>query len=245
MGVTFRLFRKAAGDGGEVQQDIRLTLSEARVIGALMEKETTTPDQYPLSLNALKLACNQKTSRDPVMSLTDDQVRETLDSLRKKHLVLERSGFGSRVPKFKQRFCNTEFSSLQFTDHERSIVCALLLRGPQTPGQLRTNTHRLCDFTDVSEVERTLQSLAERSDGPFVKRLSREPGKRESRFCELFSERAEHESDATAEADETSARDLDEPSGGVDRMHDLENRVTALEEEIKDIKRRLFTDPFE
>jgi len=224
----------------EVQQDIRLTALEARVIGALLEKEITTPDQYPLSLNALKLACNQKTSRDPVMSLTDQQVQETLDGLRKKHLVLERSGFGSRVPKFKQRFCNTEFSSLQFTDRERGIVCALLLRGAQTPGQLRTNTHRLCEFTDVSDVEQTLQDLMERSDGPFVRRLSREPGKRESRFCELFSDQDARDSDAAAATDET--RYQEEPTGG-DGLQDLENRVAALEEEIAEIRRHMFPDP--
>lgn len=226
-----------------MQQDIRLTAMEARVVGALMEKEITTPDQYPLSLNALKLACNQKTSRDPVMSMTDEQVQETLDTLRKKHLVLERSGFGSRVPKFKQRFCNTEFSSLQFTDQERGIVCALLLRGAQTPGQLRTNTHRLCEFADVSEVEQTLQDLMERSDGPFVVRLSREPGKRESRFSQLFCPDAEHAAEAPADTEDTGAPSSSRQPQDTDRLSALEDRLTTLEEEIAMMKRHLFPDP--
>jgi len=228
-----------------VQQDIRLTETEARLIGALLEKEITTPDQYPLSLNALKLACNQKTSRDPVMTLTDEQVQDTLDGLRRKHLVLERSGFGSRVPKFKQRFCNTEFSSLQFDDQERGVVCALLLRGPQTPGQLRTNTHRLCEFADVTKVEQTLVNLMHRPDGPFVARLSREAGKREFRFRELFSEGTAHleqESPGDMEAVGDTAR---YPSEEPDRVADLEQRVAMLEAEVEAIRQRVFPEPFE
>ena len=226
-----------------MQHEVRLTAVEARVVGALLEKEVATPDQYPLSLNALKLACNQKTSRDPVMALTDDQLQETLDGLRKKHLVLERSGFGSRVPKFKQRFCNTEFSALQFTDQERGIVCALLLRGPQTPGQLRTNTHRLCEFTDVSEVERVLDALMERPDGPFVARLAREPGKRECRFAELFSEDSGERLDPAPAEDDRNAPPS--PSPSPDRLASLEARVAALEEEVETLKRKAFPEPFE
>ncbi len=225
-----------------MQQDITLTAIEARLVGALMEKEITTPDQYPLSLNALKMACNQKTSRDPVMSLTDGQVQEALDALRKKHLVLERSGFGSRVPKFKQRFCNTEFSSLQFTDQERGIICALLLRGAQTPGQLRTNTHRLCEFADVSEVERTLQDLMERSDGPFVARLAREPGKREDRFVQLFSPDSEHLTEIPAAAEEALSRARPDLPGDGDRLSDLEDRVAGLEAEIATLKKHMFPE---
>ncbi len=225
-----------------MQQDIRLTAMEARVVGALLEKEVATPDQYPLSLNALKLACNQKTSRDPVMCLSDEEVQETLDGLRKKHLVLERSGFGSRVPKFKQRFCNTEFSALQFSVRERGIVCALLLRGPQTPGQLRTNTHRLCEFDDVSEVEATLQDLMERPDGPFVSRLAREPGKRESRFVQLFSAESQSPEEPDGGMAEVSAEPRPEGGGKRDPLSALDDRVAALEAEIATIKRHLFPD---
>ena len=122
----------------------QLSSQEARVIGSLIEKQITTPEQYPLSLNALVLACNQKSNRDPVLELTEQAVKELIDALGGKHLVIEKTGFGSRVPKYQQHFCNTEFSALQFTPQERAILCELLLRGPQTPGELRSRTNRLC-----------------------------------------------------------------------------------------------------
>jgi uncharacterized protein YceH (UPF0502 family) len=167
--------------------DINLTLYETRVIGCLLEKEITTPDQYPLSLNALQSACNQKSNRDPVIELDERTVQETVDELIRKHLVSDRSGFGSRVVKYQHRFCNTEFSSLKFTAQELGIVCVLLLRGPQTPGELRTHAQRLCRFADLREVEETLKGLTEREDGPFVMRLPREVGRREARYAHLFS----------------------------------------------------------
>ena len=159
--------------------DLVLDEHETRVIGCLLEKEITTPDQYPLSLNALTNACNQKSNRDPVMSLAEADVLAALDSLRGKHLILEKSGFGSRVAKYQHRFCNTQFGTLQFSEQELGLVCVLLLRGPQTPGELRSRTQRLCRFGDVGELEACLEALAGRDDGPFVVRLAREPGKRE------------------------------------------------------------------
>ncbi len=131
---------------------IELTTVEARVIGCLLEKEATTPEQYPLSLNSLTTACNQKSNREPVMSLSESEVLDAIDTLISRHLVSDESGFNSRVSKYRHRFCNTEFGDLQFTDQERGIVCCLLLRGPQTPGELRTRTQRLCQFQDVKEV---------------------------------------------------------------------------------------------
>src|ERR1700691_3417303 len=162
---------------------IELTALEARVIGCLIEKQITTPDQYPLSLNALLLACNQKSNRDPVLELTDRSVQELVDGLMRKHLVLEKSGFGSRVAKFQQRFCNTEFSALQFTPQERAILCELLLRGPQTPGELRTRASRMAEFTDVTQVEAALETLSQREGGACVVRLAREPGRRDARYA--------------------------------------------------------------
>lgn len=216
-----------------MRNDIRLSAAEARVIGSLIEKEVTTPDQYPLSLNALRLACNQKSSREPVMSLSDDQLQDVIESLRKKHLVMERSGFGSRVPKFKQRFCNTEFSSLQFTSEERGIVCALMLRGPQTPGELRSHTNRLCEFADVGQVDETLEHLMERPDGPFVAKLPREPGKRECRFMHLFCGPGEPEpkiDDRPPVADEAP---------DTDPLRALERRVESLERQVAEMQTRL------
>src|ERR687889_703067 len=156
--------------------NIQLTALEARVIGSLIEKAITTPDQYPLSVNALTNACNQKSNRDPVLDLDERTVQETLDGLAKKHLVLERSGFGSRVPKYQHRFCNTGFGTLEFTPVQTAIICELLLRGPQTPGELRTRVSRMAEVQDVSEIEEALEKLATREGGPFVVRLPREAG---------------------------------------------------------------------
>jgi hypothetical protein len=214
--------------------DIELTLNEARVIGSLIEKEITTPDQYPLSLNALTNACNQKSNRDPVLELDEAAVQETLDALVKRSMVSDQSGFGSRTTKYKHRFCNTEFGLLKFTEQELGIVCALLLRGPQTPGELRTHTNRLCRFNDMQEVESALNRLMERSDGPFVARLPREPGKRESRYMHLFS------GDAPAVEFSGSARSTPEPTDSErERLELLELRVDELEQEIVQLKRAL------
>ncbi|HTE40675.1 MAG TPA: DUF480 domain-containing protein, partial [Steroidobacteraceae bacterium] len=167
--------------------NIELTALEARAIGCMIEKQITTPDQYPLSLNALTNACNQKSNRDPVLDLDERAVQQVLDGLVRKHHVIERSGFGSRVPKYQHVFCNTEFGSLKFTPVETAIVCELLLRGPQTPGELRTRAARMCELSDVSQIDSALQHLMTRPDGPFVTRLEREAGRRDSRYAQLFS----------------------------------------------------------
>src|SRR5215475_11440015 len=160
---------------------LELSSLEVRVIGCLIEKAITTPDQYPLSLNALVNACNQKSNRDPVMDLDEATVQQTLDGLSKKHLVIEKSGFGSRVRKYQHRFCNTEFGSLKLDPQELAIVCELLLRGPQTPGELRTRASRMAPFAETSGVEAALTRLVERPDGPYVVQLAREPNRRDSR----------------------------------------------------------------
>jgi len=166
--------------------NVELSAPEARVIGCLIEKQITTADQYPLSLNALVNACNQKSNRDPVLELSEAEVQGTLDRLARKHLVVERSGFGSRVPKYQHRFCNTEFGTLKLDAQELAILCELLLRGAQTPGELRSRAARMAAFADVAEVESALDRLAERAGGALVARLAREPGRREARFAHLF-----------------------------------------------------------
>src|SRR6201991_4921185 len=166
---------------------VELTALEARVVGCLIEKQITTPDQYPLSLNALVNACNQKSNRDPVLELDERTVHQTVEDLGGKHLIVEKSGFGSRVPKYQHRFCNTEYGTLKFDPQELAIVCELLLRGPQTPGELRSRASRMAPFGDVSEVETALETLRAREDGPFVVRLVREPGRIDSRYAHLFS----------------------------------------------------------
>jgi uncharacterized protein YceH (UPF0502 family) len=204
------------------------------VIGCLLEKHRTTPEHYPLSLNALTNACNQKSSRDPVLELEEATVQDTIDTLMKKHYVVEKSGFGSRVTKYQHRFCNTEFGALKFSEQELGIVCVLLLRGPQTPGELRTRTERLCKFQDIHEVESALDQLMQRDDGPFVVKLPREPGKRETRFAHLFGSETEMR-DAAAPAYAVSAG-----SGtDADRMEQLEHTVNQLSNEIAILKERL------
>ncbi|PML78636.1 YceH family protein [Enterovibrio norvegicus] len=203
---------------------IELTPYEARVIGCLLEKEVTTPEQYPLTLNGLTTAVNQKSNRDPVYSLTEAEVLDTVEQLKAKRLISDLEGFGSRVTKYQHRFCNTEFGSLQFSDQQRGMVCVLLLRGPQTPGELRTRTNRLCEFTDVKEVESVLAVMQEKA---YVAALPREPGKRESRYTHLFGTETPETASPVAfvESTPTSA-----PSS------DLAARVESLEREVEELK---------
>jgi uncharacterized protein YceH (UPF0502 family) len=220
----------------EAVMNIEFSPNEARVIGCLIEKEITTPDQYPLSLNALTNACNQKTNRDPVLELSEAEVQQSVDSLMKKYMVSDKSaGYGGRVTKYKHRFCNTEFGSLKFSKQELGIICVLLLRGPQTPGELRARTNRLCEFADAEEVESTLRNLMSREDGPFIARLARAPGARESRYAHLFS--GAIESVPESEAAEPAAAASGGPSLS-QRVSALEQLVEQLRAEIGELKAR-------
>lgn len=212
--------------------NLELSLIETRIIGCLIEKEKTTPDQYPLSLNALTNACNQKSNRDPVMNLSEVEVQQTVDELVKKHLVSSAGGASSRVTKYRHRFANTEFSQYQFNDREMGIVCVLFLRGPQTPGELRGRTNRLCEFNDIQQVEDTLEQLSTREDGPFVVKLPREPGRRESRYAHLFSGEVDISQLPTASEPVTRAEDTN-------RLDTLEQRVNQLEVELAQLKELL------
>ena len=202
-----------------------LTATEARVIGCLLEKQVTTPEQYPLSVNGVVTACNQKTNREPVMNLSESDVQEQLDNLVKRHFLRTVSGFGNRVTKYEQRFCNSEFGNLKLSAAEVAVITTLLLRGAQTPGELRSRASRMYEFSDMAEVESTLENLATREDGPYVIRLAREPGKRESRYMHLFCGEVD---EAVAAADQLPAA-----SG------DLQARVEALETEVAELKQRL------
>lgn len=214
-----------------------LSLHETRVIACLIEKEITTPEQYPLSLNALTNACNQKSNRDPVLDLDEATVQQLVDQLTKKRLVSEQSGYGNRVPKFQHLFCNTNFGTLKFSPQELAIVCELFLRGAQTPGELRSRASRMCRFGDVTEVEAVLDGLASREDGPFVLRLAREPGRRESRYAHLFS--GEPAGGSDSEPRSGAAARAPAPSAGEERMDRLELRVAELEAEVEELKQRL------
>jgi uncharacterized protein len=225
---------------------IELNALEARIIGCLIEKQITTPDQYPLSLNALVNACNQKSNREPLMALDELTVQKTVDELARKHLLLDRSGFGSRVAKYRHCFCNTEFGTLKFDPQELAIMCELLLRGPQTPGELRSRASRMAAFTDVTEVEAILERLSERDGGPYVSRLAREPGRRESRYAHLFGGTiAEHENSKPADAQSPTpgTTSLTESSlttsGQEERLTRLEQEVQSLRAELSALKARL------
>ncbi len=238
--------------GGGADPPMKLTeLSalEARVIGCLIEKQITTPDQYPLSLNALVNACNQKSNRDPLMDVDEPTVQRTLDDLGKKHLIVDRSGFGSRVPKYQHRFCNTEFGTLKLSPQEVAIVCELLLRGPQTPGELRPRAARMAPFGDTDQVEAILEGLRTREDGPFVVRLARQAGRRDSQWAHLFSGPV----DAGVETDVPAVRPAAPamaanpvavaPSGTstpeTSRIERLESEVRQLREELDSLKKQL------
>jgi hypothetical protein len=213
----------------------QLSALETRVIGSLIEKQITTPEQYPLSLNALVLACNQKSNRDPVLELNDRAVQELIDGLMRRHMVLEKSGFGSRVPKYQQRFCNTEFSALQFTPQERAILCELLLRGPQTPGELRTRASRMSEFTDVAQVEAALEHLARHDAGACVVRLAREAGRRDARYAHLFSGEVHTASAAAPEPEATAVP--------ADRLTALEQQVRELRDELQALRQAMPRPP--
>jgi len=211
---------------------IELTPHEARVIGCLIEKQIATPDQYPLSLNALVNACNQKSNRDPVLALEEREVQAVVDGLMKRQLVLEKSGFGSRVPKYQHLFCNTQFGTLKFSPRGTAIVCELLLRGPQTPGELRTHASRLAPVHDVSEVENELEDLMTRPDGPFVAKLTREPGRRESRYMHLFS----GEAPPYVEDEQRPSRSAPASAAGVSAA---EERISALEAAVAELRHEI------
>lgn len=212
--------------------NIELTPIEARIIGCLIEKEVTTPDYYPLTLNSLTTACNQKSNRDPVMALSEAEAMDAAQALIDRRLMTDESGFNSRVSKFRHRFCNTEFGSLKLTEQERGIVCCMLLRGAQTPGEIRTRTNRLCEFTDVKQVEALLEQMAAREEGALVVKLPREPGKRESRYQHLFCGEVDVESYAAATPMAlSSSQNLYE-----ERISTLEQQVAELKSQVEELK---------
>ncbi len=217
---------------------IRLNPLEARVIGCLIEKEIVTPAQYPLSLNALVDACNQKSSRDPVLQLSADEVQRVVDGLLKRHLLSDRGGFGSRVTKYQHRFGNVGFGSTEFTAQELGILCVLLLRGPQTPGDLRARTGRLCQFSDAQETERVLDGLMRRKDGPFVARLAPEPGRREARYRHLFGDDENGDRAVESAAPQTESKPPP-PSPERDRTEQLEDLVLEMQQRLDELSARV------
>jgi len=215
---------------------LNLTASEARVIGCLMEKSVVTPDQYPLTLNALTNACNQKSGRNPVMSLEPGMVQRTARGLAAKHLVHAEENFKSGVEKYKQRFCNSNFSDYQFDPPQFAIVCLLFLRGPQTPGELRARSGRLHTFTDNAAVVDALTDLIEREGSPLAVKLPRTPGRKDSEYMHLFSGPI----DVEAHANQAQAAKATATSERVN-VSELAQRVSKLEAEVAELKEQLMT----
>ncbi len=200
---------------------------EVRVLGALIEKDITTPDYYPLSLNALVNACNQKNNRDPVMNLDEEAVRQALSSLQEKRFAGPAGGADSRVTKYEHRLQEV----FNFDRREIAVICVLLLRGPQTPGELRGRTDRMYRFEALDDVQSTLQRLMERNP-PLVRVLPRQPGTKESRYMHLFAgDLAVSEHEATVETTHRGdSRD--------ERIAVLESELSSLKREVEDLRRQ-------
>ncbi len=213
---------------------LNLTANEARIIGCLIEKSIVTPDQYPLTLNALTNACNQKSSRNPVMSLQQGEVQHTIRELESKTLVRVDENFKSRVEKYIQRFCNTRYSDYQFDPPQLAIICLLLLRGPQTPGELKAHSGRLHSFADNVAVVDALKMLIEWESGPLVVILPRTPGRKDAEYMHLFSGPIDVE--AHAEKAQVAAA---AGSPGHSSVSALEQRVSNLEAEVAELKEQL------
>lgn len=211
-----------------------LTDIECRIIGCLMEKSVYTPDQYPLTLNSLVLACNQKSSREPVMALESGTVQNALRQLEGKHLVVCDENFRGRAERYSQRFCNTPFSELQLSPEEFAVTCLLLLRGAQTPGEIRARSGRLFEFPDNVAVTDTLQALIDRAGSPLAARLPKTTGRQDHTYVHCFS----------GAVDSVTAEDVVESSEGsgvrrVDRIAELERRVDALEQALTSLRGQL------
>ena len=210
---------------------ITLSSEQCRVIGVMLEKETTTPEQYPLSLNGITTGCNQKSNREPVMSLSENDVQNVIDELVQMNQLMVDHKASTRVNKYFHRFCNTEFGNLKFTPQQRAIICVLLLRGPQTPGELRTRTSRLADFKDVNEVEAALHELQDLNGQVLVKKLEREPGKRECRYVHLLSE-FDETSMVSASGTQTEVASSEDKAQLNQRVTELEQQVASLTEQV-------------
>jgi len=204
-----------------------LTDTEIRVLGSLVEKDITTPDYYPLSLNALVNACNQKNNREPVTNLTEEQVRQSLSTLQEKRLAGPASGADSRVSKYEHRLQEV----FNFTRGEIAVMCVMLLRGPQTPGELRGRTERMYQFETLDDVQSNLQRLIQK-DPPLVKMLARQPGTKENRYAHLLAGEIE-------EAEVTRVEKALAPSASeASRIQSLEAEISELKTEIASLKQQ-------
>ncbi len=225
----------------ENEASVALTSEEARVLGCLLEKEATTPDIYPLSINALLSACNQKTNRNPVVDYEEDLLAEALEGLREKALIYRVDGAGSRVPKYKHRI----EERLGLDGAGKALLAVLLLRGPQTVGELRVRTERMHPFVDLEAVESALTEIAEDCEVPLWKKLDPTPGQKEVRYAHLFF--GDIELSASAQASVANEAPLSSLQARNERMAHLEARVADLESELQAMREAFhrFRDQFE
>lgn len=217
-----------------------LTPEEVRIIGCLMEKSVTTPDQYPLTANALTNACNQKSSRNPVMSLEQDDVQRICHQLKDKNLIWIEENFKKNIEKYDHRFCNSLLGTNQFDPAEYAIICLLLLRGPQTPGELRSRSGRLFSFENNQQVSKTLDALMAPDRGPLVCRLARQAGRKDHEYMHLFAGEIESVPEDPATASRVSL-----PANNAlnkQKVSLLETRVAVLEKALTDLAERLGED---
>ena len=214
--------------------DMVLTPLEVRVLGCLVEKEATTPENYPLSLNALTNACNQKTNREPVMELEERTVQATIDGLIRKTLVASRSGAGSRVAKYAHRLRDRLRPDFDFTPEELAPLCELMLRGPQTLGELRTRSSRILEFADSAALASALERLERRADGPYVRRLGRRPGQKEARYAHLLAGEPPAEPETAVVGEDSTIT-----SDDVARLAELELEVKGLRRDVDALTARV------
>ncbi|NKB99418.1 MAG: DUF480 domain-containing protein [Pseudomonadales bacterium] len=212
-----------------------MTQEEIRVLGCLMEKSVVTPDQYPLSLNALTNACNQKSSREPVMSLVQVEVERVINNLQSKHVVTVDENFRKQVAKYAHRFCNTPFSDYQFDAAQFAVVCVLLLRGPRTPGEIKANSGRLHTFETNESVVETLNTLLDYDGGPLVAMLPRKSGRRDSEYVHLFAGEVVEAVDEPRRAAVPTSRLATSERAAVGESG-LTARVVALEDEVAELR---------
>lgn len=214
--------------------DISLNGNEVRVLGSLIEKELTTPENYPLSLNSLTNACNQKSNRDPIMALAEEEVVRALDSLRFKQLVVL-SADGGRVPKYRHLLAE----KLGLMPAEQAIICELLLRGPQTVGELRTRGERMHPFGDLAAVEEVLQELIQR-EKPLITLMPRQPGRKEGRYAHLFSGMPECSEESSEVRPEAARQRVAVENGRIEKLEEeiavLRSEVAVLQQQMAEFK---------
>jgi hypothetical protein len=214
--------------------DLKLNATEVRVLGSLAEKDATTPEYYPLSLNALVNACNQKSSRDPVMNLNEDEVRQALRALNDKGLAGTVSSAESRVAKYEHRLQEV----FNFTRGETAVVCALLLRGPQTVGELRTHTERMHRFEQLADVTSTVQHLMEHQP-PLIRVLPRQPGTKEARYAHLLAGDVFGENAAPGQVEVTTGvADGERIAALEEKVKALDNRITELQQQVEGFRKQ-------